>query len=116
MPPLEPLLGPRTEERQTRVRSLTLLPYLVGGVTFVAAGLLNPHGLELVLISAAAASFGGASLLAWYPGLWARRPPVSAQAPPLGVPRSRAWLVAAAIALILFVGVLGPGIRFGAGH
>ena len=116
MPLLEPFLGPAAEERQVRARTLCLLPYVVGGLTFVTAGLLNPHGLYLVLISAAAASFGGTSLLAWYPGLWARRPPVSAQALPLGVPRSRAWLVGAAIALVLFVGVLGPGIRFGPGR
>jgi hypothetical protein len=115
MPLLEPFLGPAPEERQARVRTLSLLPYAVGGLTFVAAGLLNPHGVYLVLISAVAASFGGMSLLAWYPRLWARRPPVSAQDPPLGVPRSRAWLIGAAIALLLFVGVLGPGIRFGAG-
>jgi len=116
MPPLEPFLGPGEEERQVRARTLCLLPYAVGGLTFVAAGLLNPHGLSLVLISAAAASFGGTSLLAWYPGLWARRPPVRPQDVPLGVPRSRAWLGGAAIALLLFVGVLGPGIRFGAGR
>jgi hypothetical protein len=111
MPLLEPFLGPGAEERQVRARTLSLCPYVVGGLTFVAAGLLNPHGLYLVLISAAAASFGGTSLLAWYPVVWARRPPVGAQTPPLGVPRSRAWLVGAAVVLILFVGVLGPGIR-----
>jgi hypothetical protein len=93
-----------------------LLPYVVGGLTFVAVGLLNPHGTHLVLISAVAASFGGMSVPAWYPGLWARRPPVSAQDGPLGVPLSRAWLAGAAIALLLFVGVLGLGIRFAAGR
>ena len=75
------------------------------------AGVLNPLGWIYVLISAVAASFGGTSLLAWYPMLWARRTPVDAPVVPLGVPRSPAWLVAAAIALILFVGVLGPGVR-----
>jgi len=113
MPPLEPFLGAGAERRQARARTLALLPYVVGGLTFVLAGLLNPHGLYLVLISAAAASFGGTSLLAWYPGLWARRPAVAPEIALLGVPRSRGWLVAAAIALVLFVGVLGPGVRFG---
>ncbi|HEY1905959.1 MAG TPA: hypothetical protein VGG91_07955 [Myxococcaceae bacterium] len=114
MPPLEPFLGAGPEERQARVRTLTLLPYLVGGLTFVVAGLLNPHGVYLVLISAVAASFGGTSLLAWYPALWARRPPVAPAAVPLGVSRSRVWLAGAAIALVFFVGVLGPGVRFAA--
>ena len=88
-----------------------MLPYVVGGITFVAAGLLNPHGIYLVLISAAAASFGGTSLLVWYPACGHGVRPSRPEELPLGVPRSRAWLVAAAITLILFVGVLGPGVR-----
>jgi len=115
MPWLEPFLGTGVEQRQARARTLSVLSYVVGGVTFVAAGLLNPHGLELVLISAAAASFGGMSLLAWYPGVYARRPAARPGESPLGVSRSRGWLVAATITLVLFVGVLGPGVRFG-GH
>ena len=109
MPPLEPFLG-TGPERQVRARTLSVLPYVVGGITFVSAGLLNPHGIDLVLISAVAASFGGTSLLLWYPRVWARRPPVAPEEVPLGVPRSRAWLVAAAFTLILFVGVLGAGV------
>ena len=107
---LEPFLGASAEERLTRARVLTLLPYLVGGTLFVVAGLLNPHGWQLVLISAAAASFGGTSLLAWYPRLWARRPPASAE-PSLGVLRSVGWLAAALVVGGIFVGVLGPGIH-----
>jgi len=116
MPWLEPFLAAEPTERLARVRTLTLLPYLVGGATFVLAGVLNPLGWVYVLISAVAASFGGTSLLAWYPGLWARRTPVTSPEVPLGVPRSVGWLIAAAIALFVFVGVLGPGIRFAAGR
>ena len=116
MPWLEPFLPAEPEERLARVRTLTLLPYLVGGATFVLAGALNPLGWIYVLISAVAASFGGTSLLAWYPMLWAKRTPVTSVEVPLGVPGSPAWLVAAAIALVLFVGVLGPGVRFDAGR
>jgi hypothetical protein len=113
MPWLEPFLPAGPAERVARVRTLSLLPYLVGGATFVLAGVLNPLGWIYVLISAFAASFGGASLLAWYPVLWARRTPVDAPQALLGIARSPAWLVAAAVALILFVGVLGPGVRLG---
>jgi hypothetical protein len=116
MPPLEPFVGANPEERLRRTRTLTLLPYLVGGVTFVVAGLLNPHGFVLVLISAAAASFGGTSLLAWYPGLWARRSVGGSREPVLGVPRSVPWLVLGCVVLAFFVGVLGPGIALAPGH
>ena len=116
MPWLVPFVPADRGERKARVRRLTVLPYLVGGVTFVLAGVLNPLGWVYVLISAVAASFGGTSLLAWYPELWARRTPANPPAVPLGVPRSPGWLVAAAIVLVLFVGVLGPGIRLGPGR
>lgn len=33
---------------------------------------------------------------------------------PLGVPRSAGWLITAALMLVLFVGVLGPGVALGA--
>ena len=113
MAELEPFLGAGVEMRLARVRTLTLLPYLVGGTLFVLAGLLNPHGLQLVLISAAAASFGGTSLLAWYPALWARRRPGGPE-PPLGVGRSVAWIIVSVVVVGLFVGVLGPGVRVSA--
>ncbi|HVP59093.1 MAG TPA: hypothetical protein VMT11_00885 [Myxococcaceae bacterium] len=113
MPPLEPFVGTDAKERERRTRTLTLLPYLVGGVTFIVAGLLNPHGLRLVLISAAAASFGGTSLLAWYPAVWARHPGAGPEQPLLGVPRSVPWLLLATVVLAVFVGVLGPGLVLG---
>lgn len=109
MPPFDPFLGRTPGVRERRARLLSLVPYLAGGVAFVAAGSLNPFGLELVLVSAAAAAFGGTSLLAWYPPI--PRPPAPATTePPLGIGRSRAWLIAAAVVLLFFVFVLGPGI------
>jgi len=110
VPGLRLFLGPDPSARPGRVRRLTLLPYLVGGATFVAAGLLNPHGLGLVLISAVAASFGGTSLLAWYPAVWLGRAPVEPAAA-VGVQRSPGWIALGLLTLLLFVGVLGPGIR-----
>jgi hypothetical protein len=108
MPPLDPFLGRDPEGRVARARRLSLIPYLTGGCTLIAAGLLNPLGMKIVLISAAAASFGGTSLLAWYPAI-PRAPLVSTDAP-LDLPRSVAWIVAATIAMAIFVLVLGRGI------
>ena len=109
---LSPFLGSEPQRWRRAVR-LTVLPYLVGGLLYVAAGLLNPVGAYLVLISAAAASFGGTSGLAWMAQLLRderRFPP--RDGPILRIPRSIPWLVAGAAIALLFVGVLGPGIRF----
>jgi hypothetical protein len=109
MPALDPFLGREPEARVARARRLSLLPYLVGAGTFVLAGILNPLGMKIVLISAVAASLGGTSLLAWYPAI-PRPPSPSATEPPLGIPRSLPWIIAATIGIAFFVLVLGPGI------
>jgi hypothetical protein len=99
--------------RQSRARELSLVPYLAGGLLSVLAGLPNPQGFVLVLISAAAAAFGGTSALAWMTQLLRneRRFPPSAEIA-LSIPRSWAWLVAAALTAAVFITVLGPSIRF----
>lgn len=109
-PGLRPFLGSAPAQAVERARRLTLFPYLLGGVTYVAAGLLNPYGLKLILLSAAAASFGGTSLLAWYFTMRAARPLLAAPST-LGIRRRGAWMVAALLALVGFIGVLGRGIR-----
>ncbi len=107
---LRPLLA-GSGERWRRARKLCLVPYVTIGTLSCIAGAFNPTGMVLVAISAAAASFGGCSGLAW---MWQfYRAPANAPTvcmPPLT--RSRTWLVAAAVIAAIFVGVLGPGIRF----
>jgi hypothetical protein len=109
-PGLAPFVG-GGGDRERRARLLTLLPYLVGGATALASGALNPLGIRIMLISSVAAAFGGASLLAWYFPIHAARRP-SAAPPSLGLARSHAWIAAAVVALALFVGVFGRGLRF----
>lgn len=109
---LRPFLGNDANIRVRRARQLTLVPYLTGGVLSCAAGALNPVGPLLILISAAAASFGGNSGLAW---MWAllygpRFPSSEFQMPE--IQRSRGWILAAAVLAIGFVLGLGPGLRF----
>lgn len=101
------------DERFRRARRLTLVPYLTGGVVYVAAGLLNPISLHLVLISAVAASFGGTSAMAWMFNLvqaswWS--PPEGGQ--PFAPTLARGWTVAGVVTAVLFIGLLGPSVRF----
>src|SRR5262245_22455532 len=109
MPALDPFLGIDPAERPRRAKVLMLLPYFVGAATLVVAGILNPLGLPIVLISAAAASLGGTSLLAWYHSK-PRTPSDLAQDSPLGLARSWGWIAASVVVLAVFVFVLGPGI------
>ena len=109
---LLPFLGSGPDRIQRAV-TLTVVPYWAGGLLYVAAGLPNPVGWMLVLVSAAAASFGGTSGLAWMAQLLRnqrRFPPWDGQAPPFQ--RSIPWLVAGVVVALLFVFVLGPGLRF----
>jgi hypothetical protein len=53
-----PFLGRDAAIRVRRARQLTVTPYLTAGVLACVAGALNPVGPLLILISAAAASFG----------------------------------------------------------
>jgi len=108
MPALDPFLGRDPESRTARARRLSLVPYLAGGCTLIAAGLFNPLGMKVTLISAVAAGFGGTSLLAWYPAL--PREPMPDTEVPLGVERGVGWIVAAVVVMLFFVFVLGPGI------
>lgn len=107
---MAPLIG-ADDRRLVRARQLAVVPYLAGGILSCIAGLFNPVGMILVAISAAAASFGGTSGLAWMTGwLKSDRFPVSAESPP-DIDRRWSWIVAGAIVTIIFIGVLGPGIR-----
>jgi hypothetical protein len=109
MRPFLPRTGP---ERWKRARKLSVVSYFTDGILACIAGLFNPVGMILVAISAAAASFGGASGLYW---MWnwlkgQRIPSGSFEMPPLT--RSRGWIVVASILAVVFIAVLGPGLKF----
>src|ERR1700687_2858528 len=48
---------------------LASIPYFAGGILMCIAGAFNPQGMILILISAAASTFGGTSALMWTPNL-----------------------------------------------
>jgi hypothetical protein len=108
---IKPFTGMAQPERWQRAKKLTLIPYLVGGTLYTVSGMFNPVGMVLVAISAAAASFGGTSGLAW---MWQvpRGKPADESVHPEPIERSLGWMIAGAIAAIVYIGALGPGIRF----
>jgi hypothetical protein len=90
----------------------TLTPYFVGFTLYVVAGLGNPAGLILILISAVGASLGGTSGFAWGPQLL-RDPDIpSASGHVTTLSRSWPWVAVAGLVGLAFVTVLGPGIHF----
>jgi hypothetical protein len=92
-----------------RSRALTIPAYFAGGLLFCVSGLFNPVGPVLIAISAAAASFGGASGLLWLTQ-FVRRGEGTVE--PARLDRSYAWIVCGCVASLIFVLVLGPGIHF----
>jgi hypothetical protein len=109
---MRPLVGSDRTDRVHNAVKLTVFPYLAGGILSCIAGLLNPVGMLLVAISAAAASFGGTSGLAWmaqmYQGNWIR---AGQTASPVSIGRSIVWVAGGAILAALYVVILGPGLH-----
>jgi len=110
---LRPLIGSNKDERYRLAVRLSWIPYFTGGIVMSIAGALNPKGWILILISAAASTFGGTSGLVWSTD-WLKRGkliPYGPLAEPM--PIERCWpLIAAACAIaVAFIAVLGPSIR-----
>jgi hypothetical protein len=110
---MRPFIGSDDPQRLRRARRLALVPYFTGGMAYCIPGFLNPVGIVLVAISAAAASFGGTSGLAWMTemlkGNWIPKPPPG---PPLPIPRNWGWIAYGGVLFVFFVAVLGPGVHF----
>jgi len=109
---LRPFLSTDPVARVQRARRMTVVPYLTTGILSCLAGALNPVGPLLILVSAAAASFGGKSGLAW---MWTllRGPRIpSSQSQMAEIQRSWGWIVVAILLTTVFIAVLGPGVKF----
>jgi len=77
------------------------------------AGAFNPHGMILILISAAASTFGGTSALLWAPNLLrGTLIPYGPPAEPMPIPKSWPLIVASGAVALAFIAVLGPSVRF----
>jgi hypothetical protein len=111
---LRPLIGSNKEQRYRRAVRLSAIPYFAGGSLVCIAGALNPKGMILILISAAASTFGGTSGLMWTTD-WLNRAtliPYGPPAEPMPIQKSWPLIVAACGIAIAFIGVLGPSVHF----
>lgn len=80
------------------------------------AGALNPRGAILILISAAASTFGGTSGLLWTTD-WLNRGttiPYGPHAEPMPIQKSWPWIIVAVVLAAAFIAILGPSVRFAA--
>jgi hypothetical protein len=89
-----------------------MVPYVTGGILYTVAGFFNPVGMILVGLSAAAASFGGTSGMAWMTQCLGSKFAPKNASPRFILQRSRRWLIAAFVTAPIFIGLLGRGIRF----
>lgn len=111
---LRPLIGSTKESRYRRAVRLSAIPYFAGGILMCIAGALNPIGMILILISAAASTFGGTSGLMWSTH-WLNRGtmiPYGPSAEPMPIHRSWPLIVTACAIAIAFIAVLGRSVRF----
>jgi hypothetical protein len=114
--PMAPFAGAAEDEAathsgQSRIREITLTPYIASMVVACLAASLNPKGPMVILTSglpAAAAAFG----LTQMDHLVSLRRPHASQSAIKPLQRSVPWIIAAAIVLTFFVVVLGRGVRF----
>jgi hypothetical protein len=111
---LRPLIGGSKEQRYRYAVRLSWIPYFAGGILMCLAGALNPVGMILILISAAASTFGGSSGLLWSTHLLNRGTLIPCGPPAEPMPIHKSWLLiaAACVIAVAFIAVLGPSIRF----
>jgi len=108
---MRPFYDLKAGKAQSRLRRITLIPFVAALGAASAAGALNPSGWTIIFTAAlpgAAVAFG----LTQMDHFSAARGNDSS--PPAGaISRSVGWILTGAVILIIFVGVLGPGIKFG---
>jgi hypothetical protein len=110
---LRPSIGSDKEQRFLRAARLSKISYFTGGILACIAGSLNPDGFILVALSAAASTFGGTSGLLWMiDWLKGDRIPLGSDAEPLPIRRNWPWIATAVVFALVFIVVLGPGVRF----
>jgi len=99
-------------ERTRAAYRYTLIAYFAGGALYLIAGSFDPAGIVILFISGVAASFGGTSGLAWGPQLLRDPELVDRTEAALQLQRDWRWIWLGIACAVVYVGVLGPGVRF----
>jgi hypothetical protein len=98
------------DRNSRRIRGLAWTPYFTDGILAGVAGLLNPAGMIYVVLSALPSTLGANTGLWFLPSMMPIWP---TREEPLGpIRRSPVWIAIGAVASLLFVFVLGPGISW----
>ena len=106
---LKPFQG--NDQSSRRLRVLCWTPYFTDGILAGLGGLVNPLGLFYVIASALPSTLGANAGLLSLPSMMRRMS--RSEAPQVGPIRRRpAWIVAASVASLLFIFVLGRGITW----
>jgi hypothetical protein len=98
-------------EGSGRLRGLCWTPYFTDGVLAGLGGLLNPAGLFYVIVSALPSTLGANAGLLSLPAML-RRSKRGDEEQVGPIQRSTPWIVAGAVASLLFIFVLGRGLSW----
>ncbi len=104
-----------TDAISHRLRQLCWTPYITDGMLAGLGGLLSPLGLFYVIASALPSTLGANAGLLALPsmmGIWRRRGQQKDIEQVAPIRRSIVWIVAGAIASLLFIFVLGRGLTW----
>lgn len=94
------------DEAQRVKRHIAMTIYVVGGLSALLVGLFNPHGMEIILMSAVASSFGG--LAGLFNVAYSRRSNLPARNFHIG--RHNVLVAAGVLVALAFAATLGPTI------
>lgn len=93
-----------------RVRRIAFVSYLAGGMISCAGAILDPRGAIEILNSGATSGFLAALGLLWMPQLFGRM-----QDTPIhlasAIDRSAVWILVATFIAVLYIAILGPGVK-----
>ncbi len=97
------------QERIKYVTRLAYTSYFTGAAVDILIGLLNPHGIVIVLTSAVAGSMGGTSGLLWMMQTLDRKREVTG--PGLVINRNWKWIFAGIIIVAAYAAIFGKTIK-----